>query len=65
MEDQGQDPLPLSHSEERWCRKGEGSRSEKGGPGSKGGRGPGSRCSSACEGSRNVGAPSYSKLLPF
>ena len=40
---------------------GRGGTSRKGGPGSKGGRGPGSWCSSACTGSRSVGIPPTSR----
>ena len=50
------DPLPLAPSQ-RGAGGGGGSWLEGGGPGSKGGRGPGSWCSSACTGSRSVGIP--------
>ena len=46
------DPLPLTKKVQEG-----GSRPEGGGPGSKGGRGPGSWCCSACTGSRSVGMP--------
>ena len=48
------DPLPLAPSQRG---AGWGVPARSGGPGSKGGRGPGSWCSSACTGSRIVGIP--------
>ena len=48
------DPSPCPFPER--CREG-GVPERKGGPGSKGGRGPGSQCSSACAGPRRMGIP--------